>query len=295
VSWRRARDGNALRDGGMHNYAHPSLSHLVCAASTPASSGVGDTLLHAHPEPVLFPPFCNDDTPLGVAVGGPGSRGSVAGGESPCLSVPSDVLVGVRDFTFSAWVRPAPDVTLRSQQCLFARERCTVGDNQLRLLLETTGQVDFWMNGLAGASADDGTSIGARLHRVGAPLDSNRYCSSLFSTTRLTGGRWTHVAVTRRNGVFSLWLNGVLEREHGTPGSAAHHASPEPFVVGGRPSPPHRGYLAIPPPHVDVFDGRIVCAGFLWSAGDGRDVMGWVGWARRRAAVIGCAVWEEEL
>jgi hypothetical protein len=233
---------------------------------------------------LLFPPYVNDATRLGDTVGG---AAPTEERDTPCVSVEGPP-VGRSDFTFSAWVRPDPDVPLRGQQCLFAKERCAVGSNQFRMLLSPGGQVDVWMEGLE--VGPPGTAVAARLVAAGAPRDNNSYCISLFSTARLARGRWAHVAFSRRNGVFSLWVNGVLQREDGAAGTASDHQSPEPYVIGGRPSPPHRGYLAIPPPHVDVFAGRMVCAGFTWQAAGGGDVMGWVGWARRRVAVIGCAL-----
>lgn len=155
------------------------------------------------------------------------------------------------DFTVALLARPA--------KCKYAmlasKDRCCVGENQFRLEMYKDGRV-----GLAGLGIPGG------VHYTSSTGDSNGYSNALTSPTPLPLGAWSHVAVTRQGGSYSLFFDGRLEaayvvdaREPGL----RHHNTLD-LRYGSR-FPPGSGSGLC-----DPFDGDIVealfCPSFISSA-----------------------------
>ncbi len=143
-------------------------------------------------------------------------------GKNSCVNLGKPAYLG-GDFTFSCWIRPA--AVAGGERTIIAQERASVGDHQFRFYLGKTGRLGFAVTDAGG-------------HGIW-PFES---------TEPPPAESWTHVAVSREQRRYVLYLGGKAVARKDAPVLIDHESDLD-LLIGAR----HGGGEGL----AAVFDGLI--------------------------------------
>ena len=143
-------------------------------------------------------------------------------GKTTCVNLGKPGYLG-GDFTFACWIRPAAVAV--AERTIIAQERANVGDDQFRFYVGKTGRLGF--------AVSDAASHGIWPFETKEPLPA---------------GSWTHVAVSREQRRYVLFLGGKAVAWKDAPVLIDHESDLD-LLIGAR----HGGGEGL----AAVFDGVI--------------------------------------